>query len=55
VELVMARACTNNSQEHCVTDRPTRQYLYDLIGKNKSSRTAHADLLQHLAQDLVGR
>lgn len=43
----------NVSQEHCVTDRSTRQYFQNLLAKEQGSTTACADLIQLLEKDQV--
>jgi hypothetical protein len=44
---------TNLLQEHCVTDRPTRQYFQNLFTGERGSTTACADLIQLLEKDQV--
>jgi len=41
--------------EHCVKDRPTRQYFQNLLAKNSPNKTACADLQQLLESDQVGK
>jgi hypothetical protein len=43
----------NLSQEHCVTDRPTRQYFQNLFTREQGSTTACVDLIQLLERDQV--
>lgn len=43
----------NLSQEHCVTDRPTRQYFQKLFTRERGSTTACADLIQLLEKGQV--
>lgn len=42
------RNVANPSKEHCVKDRPTRQYFHTLLEGNATSKTACADLKQLL-------
>jgi hypothetical protein len=43
----------NLSQEHCVTDRPTRQYFQNLFTRERGSTTACADQIQLLEKGQV--